>query len=456
LENTASRQNGHGLLDSSRGPKHHFFGFHDLIAWNAGETRIACLEVDRIDHIPLRDQRAAVGYLDAGTYDFVAISSTGGFNYPQGARQQWWGDTNHLVFNDEVDGGWGSCLFDTDTGECLQKLTSTAHVVSARTGDVFGINYARLFRLGAYGYNGLDDRTVGEKIPKNDGIFKNNMASDKPELLLSIADVVNLDRPAGAESYEHYFTHLLLNPDEKRIVFLHRYRTGEGEVTRMMTVGTDGSNLRCLATGFLSHFDWQDNDHIVIWGRTGSMMEKMRGSRLYSYVPPPVLRLAKKAVKTLIMGKDAVAGGFKWHVFHDSDTPVHATIADGVINEDGHPMFCPVNRDWMICDHYPHPDGIRTLFLYQVSQNRRIDLGQFRMLDARPDPELTRQALASICPEQIKLISHELLSFRMSGLHCDLHPRWDRSGTKVAFDSIHEGTRQLYVREVGSIMNNER
>ncbi len=118
-------------------------------------------------------------------------------------------------------------------------------------------------------------------------------------------------------------------------------------------------------------------------------------------------------------------------------------------------MFCPVNRDWMICDHYPHADGIRTLFLYQVSQNRRIDLGTYKMLNDRVDPTLTREALSLVCPKQIRMVSHELLTFRMSGLHCDLHPRWDRSGTKVAFDSIHEGTRQLYVQDVGNIVGQE-
>lgn len=43
------------------------------------------------------------------------------------------------------------------------------------------------------------------------------------------------------------------------------------------------------------------------------------------------------------------------------------------------------------------------------------------------------------------LMSPELFSFTRSGLHCDLHPRWNFDGTKVAFDSIHEGTRQIYI-----------
>ena len=30
-------------------------------------------------------------------------------------------------------------------------------------------------------------------------------------------------------------------------------------------------------------------------------------------------------------------------------------------------------------------------------------------------------------------------------VRCDLHPRWNRTGDKVCFDSVFEGKRQLYV-----------
>jgi hypothetical protein len=33
-------------------------------------------------------------------------------------------------------------------------------------------------------------------------------------------------------------------------------------------------------------------------------------------------------------------------------------------------------------------------------------------------------------------------------VRCDLHPRWNRSGTQASFDSVHEGSRQVYVIDV--------
>ena len=37
-------------------------------------------------------------------------------------------------------------------------------------------------------------------------------------------------------------------------------------------------------------------------------------------------------------------------------------------------------------------------------------------------------------------------------IRCDLHPRWSRDGTQVCLDSVHEGTRQMYVVEVRDIV----
>ena len=31
---------------------------------------------------------------------------------------------------------------------------------------------------------------------------------------------------------------------------------------------------------------------------------------------------------------------------------------------------------------------------------------------------------------------------------CDLHPRWRPDGRQIGFNSVHEGTRQIYVMDV--------
>ncbi len=111
-------------------------------------------------------------------------------------------------------------------------------------------------------------------------------------------------------------------------------------------------------------------------------------------------------------------------------TPWHTDdaqqIGAGTLTQDGHITVCPDGR-WLLTDEYPNPDGFRPLILFHLESGRRIDLGRFHS----PMPNQTE-------------------------LRCDLHPRWDRRGTQVCIDSIHEGTRQMYVLDVSHVTTTDR
>jgi len=86
---------------------------------------------------------------------------------------------------------------------------------------------------------------------------------------------------------------------------------------------------------------------------------------------------------------------------------------------DGHPMFCPGNQDLIVTDSYP--DKRRDQHLYLAN----IKTGEVTELAALYSP------------------------FRYRGqVRCDLHPRWDRQGSHICFDSTFQGQRSMYVLEV--------
>ena len=62
------------------------------------------------------------------------------------------------------------------------------------------------------------------------------------------------------------------------------------------------------------------------------------------------------------------------------------------------------------------------LFLYTIKRNARISLGEY----------------------------HSDRLYR-GDIRCDLHPRWSPDGHYVTFDSVHEGTRQIYIIDVSEI-----
>jgi Periplasmic component of the Tol biopolymer transport system len=429
-------------------PKHHLFGFHDLCAWNSNNDRLVVLEVDDILTPPNPDIVYKLGYID-NENRFIQFGTTRAFNYPQSARQQWIDNTNHVIVNDIRDKRVISKIYDTDSCSEVDILNESAHVVTA-DGWAFGLDYARLFRLGAYGYAGVEDRTVGMDAPGNSGIIKHNIYTKEKNLLLSVESVANFQMDSKLGRH-HYITHLVLSPDQKRIAFLHRFILGDGGVSsRLCTIGINGENLRCLSSGFLSHFDWSDNEHIMIWGRIGSGVEKLRQHPVYSLIPPKVLQIAKEILKKTL--RKSSGSNFHWMNILDADISIIDYIAEGIITEDGHPMFCPTNRDWFICDNYPDKTGVRTLFLFNIKTNTKMELGKFNMLDEKPDLQRSKELLRGTEDEIMNIVGLENFAFTRSGLHCDLHPRWSPDGTKIAFDSIHDGTRQIYSCNVKSIV----
>lgn len=436
----------------TNGPKHHLFGFHDLIISNKADTKYLCLEVDTMNRPPLPNELFGVGYVENGK--FVKVGETAALNYPQGARQQWVSDTDCFTVNNRVDDLWGTDLYDATTNKLLDRFPATTHMLSKDGHFAYGLDYARLFRLGGYGYTGLADIYANEATPSNAGITVMNMDTKDVRLLVSVRQVAECCNSGKISTIgHHYLTHLSVNPDSTRIAFLHRYPLADGgECTRLMTIGTDGSNLRCLAQGFLSHFDWKDNNHIYIFGRANSSLELFRNNPILANpIVAASLKLAKKTVK-LFIGKNRsiVASSNSFMMIEDKDNTETIPFAKDIIPVDGHPMTNPLYKDWCINDTYPDNEGYRDLMLYNFIKDERINLERFRMIKEMPDMTLMKDFFYGVnlthCP------APEDLAFTRSGLHCDLHPRWNSKGDKAFFDSIHEGTRQLYCVNVKDIL----
>lgn len=430
------------------GPKHHLFGFHDLLAFNPNNDKLLSLEVETINRPPLPQEKCSLGYVDLYNNEFIKLGETNAFNYPQGARQQWL-DNDTFIVNNQIGNHWGSEIYDVNSKSLVSQLDATCHCISKDGKFAYGINYSRLHRLGGYGYIGIDDKTKSDETPSNDGIYITDVSNNTSRLLLSIKEVSECSIESSVHNgFHHYITHLVLSPDNKRIAFLHRFFLPDGGLrTRLMTVGTDGGNLRCLGYGFLSHFDWKDNNSIFIWGRTGSSIDAIRSNKILSNpIISPMLKGAKKIVRTFLKGTKGMSMSFL--IITDAEKPEIKPVAQGIINSDGHPMFSPINRNLIICDTYPDKEESRYLFLYNFENNKRINIGYFKRLLELPDISLNNKYTQGVDKRILNLMSPELFSYTRSGLHCDLHPRWNCDGTMVAFDSIHEGTRQIYTASV--------
>ena len=449
----------------TNGPKHHLFGFHDLVQTNAKGDLALTLEIDDISHPPLPGESCLSGIVPAGGGEFIPVHKTHTWNYPQGARQQWIGESDLFVCNDRDENNKLVCrVSDARERHVVETLPFPVHCLNAQTRKTFGLNYDRIHACGGYGYTpGLLQKCPRKinDIPDDDGIFIGDLDSRKSELLVSIVQVAACGEIKPVRTgYPHYLTHLMLNPSGRRIAFLHRYRVPDGgETTRLMTIGVDGAGLRCLAKGSLSHFTWISDDEVFIWGKDERALSKMRESACLRI--PGVLQaamLAKRMIR-VIRGVNKTKSNVDSKVQDRAflvikDNADQVTIGKdgiGVLIEDGHPMAQPGNLHWLVSDTYPDPSGKRWLYFYDVSTKKRYDVAQFQRLFAVPDIQAFdwRFAEKGLDIRIARKFDRDDYLFYRSGYHTDLHPRWGTNGMAY-FDSIHEGSRQVYMVSVMS------
>ncbi|MCX7934250.1 MAG: hypothetical protein N3A66_03215, partial [Planctomycetota bacterium] len=91
---------------------------------------------------------------------------------------------------------------------------------------------------------------------------------------------------------------------------------------------------------------------------------------------------------------------------------------------DGHCSYSPAG-DFLLYDSYPDAEGYRRLLIYDLRQRRPIPLA--------------------------RLFSGKWSDETCIDIRCDLHPRWNRDGTAISFDSIHEGHRHVYWLDVSPL-----
>ena len=91
--------------------------------------------------------------------------------------------------------------------------------------------------------------------------------------------------------------------------------------------------------------------------------------------------------------------------------------------DDGHPMIAR-RHHWTVTDRYPDKMETVPLILYNETTGAYKDVHMF-----------------SYSPRS-----------RDTDVKCDLHPRWDRTETRVAVDTCEAGNRQVRIVDVSDIV----
>ncbi len=374
----------------STGPHHHFFGYYDKSPWNTAGTLLLAHEVSFNDRPPAANDVATIGVIDLDNgKTFVPIGQTSAWNWQQGSMLQWHPDQNEdlIVFNDRRGGVFVGVVANTE-GREKSVFDRPIYAVTPDGQSALSLNFSRLHeQRPGYGYAGVPDPNAEELHPQDDGIFRIDLRAGKSTLLVTLQQLAATQPVESMKDVHHWVNHIQISPNGERFAFFHIWRVGEkGWRVRLYTAKLDGTDLSLLLdTDTISHYDWLDERKILVWA-----------------------------------SEPAIGNRFLLCDIHDGQRVV---VGDQILTEDGHCSFSP-DRNWVLNDTYPDRFDMRTLMLYRMVDNRRIDLARL----------------------------YSPKSKWWGEIRCDLHPRWNRDGTQICIDSVHNGDRQLYVVDVEKIV----
>jgi hypothetical protein len=308
-----------------------FVGYYGVSPWSPDMQQA-------VFHRPRRD-----GLVDLVVYQqqqqrVVGQSRT--WTYQQGSMTRWLPEPHdpHIIYNDLVRGSLSAVIVAVGRG-VQAVLPAPIQALHPRGTSALAINYRRLHACGTeYGYAGAADAPRADLPATADGIWHVDIASGRVELLIALETLLQHAPRATQSGTQHHINHVLYAPDGNRLLFLHRWNTPAGRVSRLYCADASGQRLTLLLEGNVSHTCWYDATHVLVWA--------------------------------------ALPGQHPRYHWIDTCTAQVCNLDDLHRYGDGHPSFAPGGR-WLVTDSYPDRLRQQHLLLYDTRRGTTQTIGRF-------------------------------------------------------------------------------
>ncbi|MCL2119526.1 MAG: hypothetical protein FWH27_13985, partial [Planctomycetaceae bacterium] len=249
----------------TNGPKFHWRGYYDIHLFDPSSRFVLANEVDFEGRSPEPDDTIRVGMIDLQDKDrWIALGSTKAWNWQQGCLLQWVpGTESTVIWNDRENDRFVSKMLDV-RGKDILTLDNPIYALSPDGKWGFYPDFRRLNNTRpGYGYCGIADPNADVAAPDDAGIWRIALATGKSELIVPFSTLAAIAPPEGEfdKGARHWFNHLLVAPDGKRFLFLHRWQREAGKSawwTRLVTANIDGSGLFLVNPHWMtSHLIWR-------------------------------------------------------------------------------------------------------------------------------------------------------------------------------------------------------
>jgi hypothetical protein len=370
------------FVDATNGET--FFGYYDKSPESpCGQYLLYHLSQRNTNKIPSGSEPIEVICIRIDNGKIIYKNKTKAYNWQQGARLHWIKE-NTFAYNMFGPGeGYGAMVVFLKENAISEELKLSKPIYDSCASFALSLNFEKLHNLRPdYGYR-CHDPSMNLSDPE-EGIFISRNFDNDWKLILSLKSI-NQEFPVllGRREIEvpfaaQKFNHIMISPDEKNIVFLHRFYVEGKRIDRLFCYYLSNEQLKLLNQDeMVSHYCWLNATQLMVYMRDDSTA----GDNYY------IIDVCSGEIKTL------------------------ETLIDRF--GDGHPTANA--KEIVVFDTYPNKSRMKELFQIDLRSQQVSKLGEFL----------------------------EPMSF-YGETRCDLHPRFNYTGNKVYFDSVHSGKRSLY------------
>ena len=328
LSNEKIKSEGDVVCISPNDDYEYFYGYYDKSPWDINDRYIICLRVKQTYKSVAPQEEAEIILLDSDSdYKATKIGTTNAWNVQQGCLAQWLGPDfkSRIIYNDFRNSKYCAVVYNVETGR-EEKIYDMPIYDVARDGSyALSLDFSRLHRMRpGYGYSNLEEQTKNEKCPDKPAIWKIDLETGNVQVIKKYTELANFETDGSMEGAEHKVNHLMISPNGKRFMVLHRWFQKGRKHTRLVTMNIDGREMYNLSDDiFVSHCYWKNNKEIL-----GFLRKENQGD----------------------------------HYYLMKDKTQHYRMLWPELNTDGHCSYSPDGK-YVITDTYPNRKRVASLFL---------------------------------------------------------------------------------------------
>lgn len=246
----------------------YFYGYYDKSPWDAIDRYMIAVKVKQACKSVAPKELGTVGLIDTVNGNkFNEIGTTHSWNVQQSCMAQWLGPDfkSRIIYNDFRGGRYCSIIYNLKKKSEEKVLPLPVYDVAQDGTFALSLDFSRLHRMRpGYGYSNLPDTTKGERCPDKTCIWKMDIETGEVTKLFKYTDIATFEPNESMQGAEHKVNHLMISPNGKRFMVLHRWFQKGRKHTRLVTVNVDKTEMYNLSDDvFVSHCYWKNNDEIL-------------------------------------------------------------------------------------------------------------------------------------------------------------------------------------------------